>query len=127
MADHRLSVTGIDLEAAVCHPSFLVINVIFYPSQPLGMVTALEGPPGLMCVGFDCPFSTFRHRPQMFHLEAHKRPYCWKNEITYFVIYDGQEPVFTATVYIKSVNALIPIARKHVTVTVGPDFVASTL
>ena len=62
--------------AAVGRPSYLIIHIMVYPSQPLGMVTAYEGPLGLICIGFNCPFdTTFRPLSQTFDLIALKAPY----------------------------------------------------
>jgi hypothetical protein len=127
MASYYFAIYGTDLMAAVGRLSYLMFHIMVYPRQSAGMVTAPEGPPGLMCVGFDCPFdTTFRYPSRTYDLTAPKAPYCWMSTITLLTIYNVQEPVFTATVYSKSASALVPIGSQRVRVTVGPHFVVST-
>jgi hypothetical protein len=127
MASYYFAIYGTDLMAAVGRPSYLVVHIIVYPRQPPGMATALEGPPGLMCVEFDCPFdTTFRSPSRTYDLTAQKAPSSWMNTIVFLTVHNGQEPAFTAKFYIKSAGALVPIGSQHVRVTVGPYFVVST-
>lgn len=128
MADYNVLVYGTDLQAAVCMPSYLVIHIIVYPLQPLGMVTAPVGPPGLMCVGFHCPYDTvFRSSFETFDLVAHKAPFCWMTTVSLLTVYNGQEPALTATVYKKIVGVMVPIASRRVAIKVGAYFDVSTL
>lgn len=92
------------------------------------MVTTSEGPPGLMCVGFNLPFNTITRPPAQTHdLVASRAPRCWMNTITLSTVHNGQEPVSTVTFYIKSAGVLFPIASRRVAVTVGLEFIVSTL